>query len=144
MTPTQILNRGYNLMIVAFLFFIGLSMGASAAPEGDFSDKIDDLGLLAIGLVAVAWYLTSGRAKRSAVPLALTMLALAVQALGVVIEAGDKTSVGDNIGGMVMLAPFTVFALWQFMRHPAEAAVIMTPAPTKRAGEQALEGVITD
>jgi hypothetical protein len=133
MTPRQIVNRGYNLMIVAFLFFIGLSMGASAAPEGDFTDKIDDLGLLAIGLIAVAWYLASGRAQRSVIPLALTLLALAFQTLGVFLEVGDKTSFGDNIGGLVMLAPFTLFAFWQYVRQPEESTAAVAPMSAERA-----------
>src|ERR1700730_16971067 len=56
-TPTQLLNRGYNLMIIAFLFLIGLAMGTNAIPEGGFSDKIDDFGLFAVGVIAVVWYL---------------------------------------------------------------------------------------
>jgi uncharacterized membrane protein len=120
-------------MIVAFLFFIGLSMGASAAPEGDFTDKIDDLGLLAIGLIAVAWYLASGRAQRSVIPLALTLLALAFQTLGVFLEVGDKTSFGDNIGGLVMLAPFTLFAFWQYVRQPEESTAAVAPMSAERA-----------
>ncbi|HEV7126414.1 MAG TPA: hypothetical protein VGN32_03110 [Ktedonobacterales bacterium] len=132
LTPRLILNRGYNLMIVAFLFFIGLSMGANAIPEGDFADKIDDLGLLAIGLLAVVWYLTSGRTRRSVVPVVLTTLALAFQVLGVFLEISDKASFGDNIGGMFMLVPFILFAIWQYVRQPALAAESVTAPLAER------------
>jgi len=52
-TATQIVNRGYNLMITAFLFIIGLAMGSNAIPEGEFTAKLDDLGLLGVGRIAV-------------------------------------------------------------------------------------------
>ena|SRR5579883_872395 len=131
MTPQQIWNRGYNLMIVAFLFFVGLSMGADAIPEGEFTDKIDDLGLLAVGIIAVVWYLTSGRSRRTIVPLVLSGLALAFQIVGVVLEVGDSASFGDNIGGMVILVPFLLFAIWQYARQPSMLAKIVTPvSPT--------------
>ncbi len=129
MTSQQILNRGYNLMTVAFLFFLGFGMGTDAIPEGELIDKVDDLGLLTIGLIAVVWYLTAGRSNHSIVPVALTALALAVQTLGFIFEIGDKASFGDNIGGMVMLVPFTVFAIWQYMRQPALVATSETVAP---------------
>jgi hypothetical protein len=128
MTPRQILNRGYNLMIVAVLFFIGLGLGTDAIPESDFADKIDDLGLLVVGLIAVVWYLTTGSSKRTVVPVVLTMLALAFQVLGVFLEIGDKASFGDNIGGMVMLVPFTLFALWQYVRQPADIETVASAA----------------
>lgn len=133
MAPRQVLNRGYNLMIVAFLFFIGLSMAMDAVPEAEFVDKIDDLGLLLVGLIAVGWYLAGGWKRRSVVPVVLTVLALAFQILGLFLEFGDAASFGDNIGGIIALAPFTIFAIWQFARQPAviEAApASTTPAPT--------------
>lgn len=117
MTPTQIANRGYNLMATAFLFLIGLGMGTDAIPEADFADKLDDLSLLAIGLLAVIWYLSMGRTRRSIMPIVLTVLALAAQVLGVVLEAGDQSAFGDNIGGMVMLVPFLLFIIWQYVRQ---------------------------
>jgi hypothetical protein len=142
MTSEQILNRGYNLMIVAFLFLIGLSMGADAIPEGDFTDKIDDLGLLAIGLIAVAWYFTSGRARRTIIPVVLVGLALAFQILGVFLEVGDKASFGDNIGGMVILVPFTLFALWQYIRQPTMLAKTVASEPLAPMSKQAQRSVV--
>ena len=133
MTSRQILHRGYNLMVVAFLFFIGLSMAMDAVPETEFADKIDDLGLLLVGLIAVAWYLTRGR-NRSVVPVALSVLALAVQTLGLFLEFGDKASFGDNIGGIVALAPFTIFVIWQYVRQPA----IIDAAPASAIPEPAV------
>lgn len=128
-SPAQILNRGYNLMITAFLFLIGLAMGSNALPEGGVSDKVDDFGLFAVGLIAVVWYLSgSNRFTRSRIPIALALVAVAVQVLGVVLEAGDDKALGDNIGGMLMLVPLTLFAIWQYVRVPEWAKPSM-PGP---------------
>lgn len=131
MTPTQVAQRGYNLMAAAFLFLIGIGMGTNAIPEADFLDKIDDLSLLTIGLIAVLWYLSMGRTSRSIVPVVLTALALAAQVLGVVLEVSDKDAFGDNIGGMVILVPFLLFMIWQYARQARVIGAVM-PAGVER------------
>ena len=131
MTPTQVAHRGYNLMAAAFLFFIGIGLGTNAIPEADFADKIDDLGLLIIGLIAVLWYLTVGRTRRSIVPVVLTVLALAAQVLGVVLEVSDKDAFGDNIGGMVILVPFLLFMIWQYTRQARVIGAVMPAGPAE-------------
>ena len=137
MTPTQAAQRGYNLMAAAFLFFIGLGMGTNAIPEADFADKIDDLGLLIIGLIAVLWYLTVGRTRRSIVPVVLTVLALAAQVLGVVLEVSDKDAFGDNIGGMVILVPFLLFIVWQYTRQAKVIGDVISAGPARVEREAA-------
>jgi peptidoglycan/LPS O-acetylase OafA/YrhL len=119
MTTRENRNRRYNLIIATSLFLIGLGMGLYALGEGEAIDRIDDVGLLAVGLIAALWYLAGRpRLERSVAPLALTVLALAVQALGVVLEIGDREAFGDNVAGMVLLVPLTLFALWQYLRRP--------------------------
>jgi hypothetical protein len=57
----QIRDRGYNLMITAVVAF-----GLPALGEADRSDKIDDIAVLVVGLIALAWYrLGTGRFRRS-------------------------------------------------------------------------------
>src|SRR5947209_9074219 len=120
MTKSESRNRGYTLMITTFLFLIGLGMGLYALGEGEGIDRIDDLGLLAVGLIAALWYLAGrSRFERSVVPLALTLLALAVQVLGVVLEVGERNAFGDNVAGMVLLVPLTLFALCRCFRRPS-------------------------
>ena len=137
MTPTQVAQRGYNLMAAAFLFFIGMGLGTNAIPEVGFADKIDDLSLLIVGLIAVLWYLTVGRTRRSIVPVVLTVLALAAQGLGVVLEVSDKDAFGDNIGGMVILVPFLLFIVWQYMRQARVIGVVISAGPAGVESEAA-------
>jgi hypothetical protein len=66
LTATQAINRGYNLMVAAFLLSAGLAFGTVGFAENDIADKIDDFGLLIVGLTAVVWYLAGrGRFSRS-------------------------------------------------------------------------------
>ncbi len=117
MTLEEVRNRGNNLLVTTVLLLAGIGLGSSAIPEGETVDKIDDVGLLVVGLVALAWYLFAGmRTRRTLVPSALAALALAVQVIGVFLESDDKASFGDNIGGMLMLVPLAGVALWQYLR----------------------------
>jgi branched-subunit amino acid transport protein len=114
MTPVEAINRGYNLMMTAFLALGGLAFGTVITQENDFADKIDDAGFLILGIAAVIWYLTGKKSQRSIVPLILAAAAVVVQIVGVVLEYGDEKAFGDNIGGMVLFVPLLVFSALQF------------------------------
>jgi hypothetical protein len=114
MTLTDAINRGYNLMITAFLALGGIAFGTVITEENDFADKIDDGGFLILGIVAVIWYLTSKKNHRSIVPIILAAVAVVVQIVGVVLENGDEKAFGDNIGGIFLWIPLLVFAALQY------------------------------
>ena len=117
MTVTESINRGYNLLVTTVLFFGGLAFGTVGFAETDLPDKIDDFGLLAVGLIAVAWYLMADhRLQRSVLPLALAVAAVVLQLVAVPLESDDTTAFGDNIGGLVLLVPFVIFAAIQYSR----------------------------
>jgi hypothetical protein len=116
-TANQALNRGYNLMVGGILVLAGLAFGTVGFSETDLPDKLDDFGLLAVGVVALVWYLIgSNRFKRSLVPFALVVVALVVQVVGVYLEVDDKEAFGDNIGGMFLFLPSVVFTGYQYWR----------------------------
>ena len=100
--------------------------------EADLLDKVDDIGFLVIGAVAVTWYLVGhNRFKRSVVPIVLSGLAIIVQIVGLVLEKDDPASFGDNIGGIWLFVPLFVVLIVQFYvnrRHLA-ASVEMASAP---------------
>jgi hypothetical protein len=113
------INHGYNLMVTVVLLFGGLAFGtlAFSPVENDWLDRLDDIGLPIIGVACLVWFLSgNNRFERSLVPLLLAGLSLAVQLLAVPLETDDIAAFGDNIGGLVMLAPFFVFALVYFVR----------------------------
>ena len=132
MTLQNAINRGYNLLACTALALAGLAFGTVVFEEADLLDKVDDIGFLVIGAVAIIWYLVShNRFKRSVVPIVLSGLAIIVQVVGLVLEKDDPASFGDNIGGMWLFVPLFVVLIAQFFlnwRHLAASAE-MVPAP---------------
>jgi hypothetical protein len=118
MTLEECINRGFNLMVTAFLFLGGFAFGSVAfSPvENDWFDRLDDIGLPLIGLICLIWFLIGrNRFRRSLVPVVLAGLALTIQILAIPLEHDDAGAFGDNIGGLIMLAPFFVFVVVQFV-----------------------------
>ncbi len=134
MTLRESINHGYNLMMTAVLFFGGIAFGtlAFSPTENDWLDRLDDIGLPLIGIVAVVWFLAGrNRYRRSVVPVVLAGLALVVQLLAVPLENDDPAAFGDNIGGLVFLVPFFIFTLVYFLRSRSpEPTLIEHPAQT--------------
>ncbi len=115
MTLEESIHRAFNLMVTTVLFFGGIAFGlvALSPVENDWGDRLDDIGLLLIGLLAVVWYLTGrNRLRRSVMPVVLAGLAMVIQLLAIPLERDDPAAFGDNIGGLVMLIPFFVFVLY--------------------------------
>lgn len=92
----------------------GIAFGTVINQEGDLPDKIDDAGFLILGIIAVIWYLTGAKTARSIAPVVLAAVAVVVQIVGVIIEAGDEKAFGDNIGGMFLWIPLLALALLQY------------------------------
>ena len=119
LTANELGNYAYNLMVTAVLFFGGIAFGtlAFSPTENDWFDRFDDIGLPLIGIICAVWFLAGrNRYARSAVPLVLAGLALVVQVIAVPLETDDPAAFGDNIGGLVFLVPFFIFALVYFWR----------------------------
>jgi hypothetical protein len=118
MTLRESINRGFNLMVTTVLFFGGLAFGfvALSSVENDWGDRLDDIGLLVVGITCLVWYVIGrNRFQRSIVPVVFAGLALVVQVLAILLERDDPAAFGDNFGGLVMLIPFFIFVLVQFI-----------------------------
>src|SRR5215472_5985727 len=118
MTLRESINRGFNLMVTTVLIFGGLAFGfvALSPVENDWGDRLDDIGLLVVGIACLLWYVIGrDRFQRSVVPVVFAGLALVVQALALLLERDDPAAFGDNFGGLVMLIPFFIFVLAQFV-----------------------------
>lgn len=135
MTTQNAINRGYNLLACTTLALAGLAFGTVVFEEADLLDKVDDIGFLVIGAIAVIWYLLGhNRFQRSLVPIVLSGIAIIVQVVGLVLEKDDPASFGDNIGGIWLFVPLFVVLIVQFFlnrRHlAASAEVAPTPGPS--------------
>src|SRR5215472_3872418 len=144
MTLRESINRGYNLMVTTVLFFGGIAFGSGAlsSAENDWGDRLDDIGLLAIGIACLMWYVIGrNRFQRSVAPVVFAGLALVVQALAILLERDDPSAFGDNFGGLFMLIPFCIFVLVQFIltRRTLLAAERGTVAEERDASQVAIE-----
>lgn len=137
MQVSEAINRGYNFFVVATLGILGGSLISELTQEPEPLFKLDELLIIAIGAVAVIWYLVGrNRTARSWIPLLLAILAFASKIFGLIVEFGDKIEVGDDIGMVQMLlllvivaAVAYVLAGRQIRRASAEASV--SPATTQ-------------
>src|SRR5579863_10174207 len=131
MTLQNAINRGYNLLACTALALAGLAFGNVVFEEADLLDKVDDIGFLVIGAVAIIWYLVGrNRFRRSVIPIVLSALAIIVQIVGLVLEKDDPASFGDNIGGIWLFVPLFIVLVVQFYinRRHLTASAEVAPA----------------
>jgi hypothetical protein len=97
MSIQETVARGYNFFVAAVLGIVAGVLVGEVPEEGSWIFRIDELLVIAIGIVAVAWYLTGQhRYQRSLVPLALAVAAFLAKVLGVIIEFKAVLEVGDD------------------------------------------------
>lgn len=117
MTLSQSINRGFNLLAVGVVGLAGFAFMAEIFLEHDWSDKIDDIALLAFGVIAIFWYLSKeNRYKRSFAPVVLASLSLLAKIGAMVVESSDKEAVGDDFGGLTLFILAVVFIVYQYRK----------------------------
>jgi hypothetical protein len=140
LTIQDAVNRGYNLLACTTLALAGLAFGTVVFEESDLADKVDDIGFLLLGAVAVVWYLVGrNRFKRSALPIVLSGVAVIIQIVGLALEHDDPASFGDNVGGIWLFVPLLGFLIVQFAinrRYQAQSTVVMPSAESSHAPSQ--------
>jgi hypothetical protein len=116
-------NRGFNLMATAVLVIAGVAFGVTGYQERpEVTDMLDDVALVLIGLAALLWYRFGGsRFRHTPTPLLMLVGAVATQVVGVLIERGDPANRGDNIEALLVLVPFLIVCLWEYVRPLASA-----------------------
>jgi peptidoglycan/LPS O-acetylase OafA/YrhL len=108
----EAVNRGFNMMIATILGLTALTFGAEIFAEADPVDKVDNILLAAIGVIAVVWYFIGKNwRRRSVLPVTLVGGALAVQILGVFIEKDDQTALGADIPWLFIFVPLLILVL---------------------------------
>lgn len=112
MNASQAIVRGYNFFTVAFLGILGGGLVTELFQESEWLFRVDELLIIAIAAVALAWYFTGQhRLKLSLVPMLLAIVALASKVLGLVLEIKDPADAGDDIGIVQTLLIFTIVAV---------------------------------
>lgn len=111
------INRGFNLLGTSIVALAGFAFTAEIFLENDWPDKIDDITLLVLGVVAIIWYL-SGKNKymRSIMPVVLVALSLLAKIGAIIVEHDDKDAVGDDFGGLTLFVLATGLIIYQYFK----------------------------
>lgn len=133
MSVNEAVARGYNFFVVAFLGIIAGSLVGEVPQEGLWVFKLDELLVIAVGIVAIVWYLIGqNRYQRSLVPLALAVAAFAAKVLGLIVEFKDTIEVGDDYSAVQVLFLLVIVAgVASYLTRPAA----LEAAGTRGAGQ---------
>ena len=112
MSASQAIVRGYNFFAVAFLGILGGGLVTELFQESEWLFRVDELLIIAIAAIALAWYFTGQhRLKLSQVPMLLAIAAFASKVLGLILEIKDPADAGDDIGIVHTLLIFAIVAV---------------------------------
>ena len=137
MSVSQMMVRGYNFFVVAFLAIVGGSLVTELYQESEWLFRIDELLIIAIAALAVAWYLVGQhRLTRSPVPMLLAVVALGAKVLGLILEIKDAADVGDDIGIVQMLILFTIVAVVAYISMRRQTLRLSMQEKTQEAGRE--------
>ena len=115
MNIQESINRGFNLLAVSIVSLAGFAFLPETFVENDIPDKIDDILLFIIGIIAMIWYRKSNnRYIHSVLPVVFIIVSLAVKACGLIIEIDDPEAFGDDIGGLILFVLGTGLILKQY------------------------------
>ena len=119
MTLGESIQRTVNLVGTTIVGLAGSAFLPEVIFEHDLPDKVDDGLLFIIGLVAVWWYRRArNRFERSVMPVVFVALALLAKIAAVAIEFGDKESVGDDFGALILFILALCLILFLYNRAP--------------------------
>jgi hypothetical protein len=138
MTIHQAVARGYNFFVVAFLGITAGAIVGELGQEGPWIFKLDEMLIIAVGIVAIVWYLVGqNRYQRSPVPLILAVVAFAAKVAGLIIEFHDTVEAGDDFGLVQSLLLLVIVAsVAYYLTRPAAleqaAARASSQVPTRK------------
>jgi hypothetical protein len=99
MDVKRAINRGNNLLVTAFLVAVAISLVGDIPQEHELVDHMDEILIILTGVGCLVWYLLGQhKYKWSLIPLGFLTAALIFKIIGVAIEFGDATAIGDDFG----------------------------------------------
>lgn len=111
-----------NFFVASFISIVGLTLVSEIIMENDIEDKIDDVVLLVLGLIAMWWYKKSGNKGASVIPaIWISGIAVIVKIAAVIIEHGDKEALGDDFALLTACLLSFIFVVWQVLSHKKNA-----------------------
>lgn len=120
-TVQDAINRGTNMMPVGFLVAIGFGLLTVMYDEIEWIDRVGDIILFLIAIVAILWYFHGeNRFRHSVVPIILVFAALATKLAELGLEFGDPASAGDEFGVIPALVLILIFSILSFRKAGKE------------------------
>lgn len=117
MTIKEAINRGNNLLGVVIVAICGFAFLGDVIAETEFSHQLDEWLMLFVGIIAIVWYkLGNNRFSRSVMPIVLVIVSLVVKIIGIYLERGDTADLGDEFGGVVLLALAAITLIWIYIK----------------------------
>ena len=117
MTIQESINRSVNLLGTSINALAAFAFAPEMFVEQDPPDKIDDVLVFLIGLVAMWWYWKGGNSyKRSIAPVVFILLATVVKIAGLLIELDDPEAMGDDAGGVILFILASGLVIYQYLK----------------------------
>jgi hypothetical protein len=108
-TKQEAINRGYNMLVVGLLSFVGIGLVGEFFNEVEWRDKGDDIVIVILAIVGAIWYFTGhNRYKFSWIPFILLTIATIIKISTLIYEFNDQVARGDEFG---LVAPLFIMTI---------------------------------
>lgn len=110
-TKQEAITKGYNMLVVGLLSFVGIGLVGELFNEVEWRDKSDDIVIVLLAIVGAIWYFTGkNRYKSSWFPFILLSIATLIKIATVFFEFNDQVARGDEFGLMLPLLIMTIIS----------------------------------
>lgn len=130
-TKIEEITKGYNMLVVGLLSFVGIGLIGEFFNEVEWRDKGDDIVIVILAVVGAIWYFTGrNRYKSSWFPFVLFLITTIIKVSTFFYEFNDQVARGDEFGLMVPLLILTIItgiAIYRNRRTSQLHATTTTP-----------------
>lgn len=117
MTVAEAVNRGLNFFAISLFGIIGIGALHEVIDENDFQDKMEDGFFVVLTLLAVVWYLFSGKAmKKTLIPFYFLLAGFIIKYIGITIESADQVANIPDYEYMGILGLVLIIFFYQFYK----------------------------
>jgi hypothetical protein len=108
-TKKEEITKGYNMLVVGLLSFVGIGLIGEFFNEVEWRDKGDDIFIVILAVIGAIWYFTGrNRYKSSWFPFILFLITTIIKVSTFFYEFNDQVARGDEFGLMVPLLILTI------------------------------------
>jgi hypothetical protein len=108
-TIKEAINKGYNMLVVGLLSFVGIGLIGEFFNETEWRDKGDDIVIVILAIVGAIWYFTGrNRYKFSWFPFILLSITTIIKISTLIYEFNDQVARGDELGLVLPLFIMTI------------------------------------